>query len=166
MVSYRCLGSLLNTDTSGYTLLELQVIMAVLVLIVTTTFFPLAKWIDLIRLQQAAREITTTLRLLQNQAMVEERTFYFRFVLYENTRWGYLIKKTDDKGMLEKDHTFKLLPPGITIFSTPGITELMFYPTGAPSTGLTINVTSTYGRGIGITVLPATGRVKMEEYSK
>lgn len=162
MVSYRNVETPLTENNAGYALIELLVVVAVVALLVVTIISPAAKWIDFIRLRQGARELAATLRLLQNRALVEERTFHVRFVLRGGTRWGLLIKQTDDAGFFESDQVYKPLPAGITVTY---FSELMFHPTGAPSKGLTIRLANPHGREIEITVVPATGRVKVKEKS-
>ncbi len=129
MVSYRNVETPLTENNAGYALIELLVVVAVVALLVVTIISPAAKWIDFIRLRQGgARELAATLRLLQNRALVEERTFHVRFVLRGGTRWGgLLIKQTDGAGFFESDQVYKPLPAGITVTY---FSELMFHPTG------------------------------------
>lgn len=154
-------GAALTSQRAGYILLELLICVAIIVLIAAMVVSPLAKWLDAIRLQQGARELTATLRSLHNKSLVEERRFQIIFIGNDNVGWGYDIKRADDDGILRQEYR-QWLPPGIklTHFSFP---NLIFHPTGAPSAGITIKLANIAGHSIRITVLPATGRVKMFE---
>lgn len=163
MVSNHNLDITLSKNLGGYILIELLLVIAIVALIATATISPWTKWIDSIRLEQGARQLAATLRLLQNRAMTEEKTFYFRFVLHEGTRWGYLVRETDDSGSFTGEVIFRPLPRGVRLDYFSGKPkELLLYPTGAPSQGATIRLANTRGKTIKLTIVPATGRVQIQ----
>lgn len=163
MVRDRDLEIPLTNRTTGYVLIELMVVVAIIALVSTVIISHGTGWVDSIRLRRTAREMASLLRLLQNRAMAEERTFRLRFVLHENTRWGYLIQESNDSGMLEESGTYHPFPPGIKLAHFSAFPkELLLYPTGAPSQGATIRLANRRGQSINLTIVPATGRIKVK----
>lgn len=164
MVPNFYLETTINKKRAGYVLIELLMVAAIITLITGGIMSQGVKWIDSIRLRQSSRELTSTLRLLQNRAITEERTIYFRFVLRENKRWGYIVKQTDEYGYFEPGEIYRPLPPGVKLdYFSAGLPELMLHATGAPSTGTTIRLSNSWGRSVEITILPATGRIQVKK---
>ena len=151
-----------NGKPSGFTLIELVVVVAIIVVVASITISQGVEWINSIRLEQGARELVATLRLLQNRAIVEERSFYIRFVLVDN-QWGYLVRQTDDNGLFEPGQIYHQLPSGVKLeYFSASPRELYLYPTGAPSRGATIRLANVKGQTVTLTIVPATGRIQIK----
>jgi type II secretion system protein H len=162
MVSNRHLGMDVKSKSAGFTLIELLVVVVIIVLVTSVGLSQGAKHIDSIRLEQGARELAATLRLLQNRAIVEERSFLIRMV-GSNYKWGYLIRKIREDGFFDDEQTYKSLPPGIKVEYFSGTTkELYLHSTGAPSRGATIRLANMRGQAMTLTIVPATGRVQIK----
>jgi type II secretory pathway pseudopilin PulG len=105
----------------------------------------------------AIRELVTDIRFAQQMAMGEGRIYRITFSKYMNL---YRIGYTSHPVQVTVKQV--VLPEGLTLVGTSFRNDILsFNVTGAPSAAGTINLEDKRGKDIRITVLLATGRVRV-----
>lgn len=147
-------GGRKKTADSGYTLIEVVMVIAVLSLLSTIILPDFKKTLSKYKLEVAARELAQNIRLAQQKTITEGVTYKIVFDLHRMDNYQLLAGR---RGKLIK------LPSGVlldwTTYSDVDKT-LSFNPSGAPNRGGTIAITS--GKNtLYVIVSVATGRVRV-----
>lgn len=109
------------------------------------------------RVNSAIRELVTDIRYVQQMAMGEGRTYN---VIFNTNVQNYRVDYTSYPMVTIVKRVF--FPEGLTLLGTNFKNNtISFYITGAPSAAGTIELMDRKGNIIRITVLPATGRVRV-----
>lgn len=139
---------------SGYTLLELIVVLALFAIILSIGI----PSIGIIFNTQENNELRTFRRDIlaaRNSAVVEKAIYTINLDIDKNT---YKISKTTD---LTKVIKSVKLEHGIKINKNNLVKEVRFNTTGAPTNAGTIYLTNRKGQKIEITITPATGSINL-----
>lgn len=139
---------------SGYTLLELVAVLALLAIIFSISL-PSIKGILISKERSELMTFRKDIIYARNRAIIEN-TYYTLNV--NKTNNSYQIIKHSKKNETIRNVKFK---NGIKILNNNFESSLSFSPTGTPNKGGTILLTNTNGDIIEITITPATGKVNI-----
>lgn len=143
-----------NNNKYGYTLLELLVVVA-LIVIVLSIGIPSIQIIFNTKEKAELMEFKRDIIFARNSAVVENSIY----ILYlDDESNSYKIAKVDKKATIIKDVQ---LSNGIKIKGNNFNSSVNFLPTGAPSQGGTISMTNRKEQKIEITITPATGKINL-----
>ncbi|MDY6854100.1 MAG: GspH/FimT family pseudopilin [Thermodesulfobacteriota bacterium] len=148
----------------GFSLIELLVIVAILGIISTIAIPNITAWIPKYRLKSTTRDIFSTLQLARMRAIAVGVEYQVSFDL--NNETYYISKGNSSSGSVSwtQENEVSSAPNGIDIASlSGGLTNLHFHPTGSSSNGTTITINNTNGDEKKISILAATGRIKITQ---
>jgi prepilin-type N-terminal cleavage/methylation domain-containing protein len=141
----------------GYTLVELMVILLILSIVTSIAVYDIGGFMAYTYIRTALRQIVSDIRFAQQMAVNEGRTYYLTF---DKNRDLYTIKVTGHPMEVIIKRVY--LKDGVNLLGTNFIgDEFHFTSLGAPSRGGEINLRDVRGRNYRITILPATGRVRV-----
>ncbi len=144
-------------DSRGFTLTEVLVCLLIISIVSMTIVPGIDAALDKAAGDAAVRELVTDLRYAQQMALAEGRVYYVTFnkamQLYQISVAGHpaqvIIKQV-------------IFGDGLSLLGTTFTSNRVhFNSLGAPSAGGTIEMLDWRGREVRITILPATGRVRV-----
>jgi prepilin-type N-terminal cleavage/methylation domain-containing protein len=144
----------------GFSLIELVLVLAIMGLFGAAAAPAMSRSFAGFRLYDAARRVSSELRLAQQRAITESQNWR---VTIHNKDNGNCVKIFE--GTSTSPYRILTMEPGVLIISATfgGGTEVVFSPSSAPSAGGTIVIGNTRGDTKLITVSPTTGRVKIQD---
>ncbi|MFQ5901314.1 MAG: GspH/FimT family pseudopilin [Thermodesulfobacteriota bacterium] len=143
---------------SGFTLLELLLVLFIVGLSTALVVPSITGGITNLKIRASTKRLATTLRYARNLAISRKRPYYVRVLANEN-RLIVTSGRGEKKEGLEKELT---LSEEIVIMVDTG-DVLAFYPKGN-STGGTFDIQNTEGIPFyTVNIEPSTGRVKVED---
>ena len=149
-------------NRKGFTLTELMIITAIVGIMASITIPNIIGWMPRYRLKTITRDIYSTLQLARMRAVATGFEYQISFDLSNET---YSISKGDSSSgstSWTQEGGVSTVPYEIDIVSLSGsITSLHFNPTGSCSNATTITIRNSDGDEKKITVLTATGRIKI-----
>lgn len=142
------------SSKSGYTLLELVVVLALFAIVFSISI----PSIKVIFINIEKRELMTFRRDIINarNSAIVENTYYTLNINVKNN--SYQIIKHGSQNETIRNVKFE---NGIKILNNNFNSSLNFSPTGSPNKGGTIKLTNKKGEIIEITITPATGKVNI-----
>ena len=142
--------------------MELMLITAIVGIMSAITIPNIMGWMPKYRLKTTTRDVFSTLQLARMRAVASGVEYQVSFDLGNET---YLISKgnlSSGSTAWTQEGGVSTVPDGIDIVSLSGsITGLHFHPTGSSSNATTITISNCDGDEKKITVLTATGRIKI-----
>jgi prepilin-type N-terminal cleavage/methylation domain-containing protein len=149
-------------NRKGFTLTELMIITAIVGIMASITVPNIIGWMPKYRLKTATRDVYSTLQLARMRAVAREFEYQVSFDLSNET---YSISKGNSSSgstSWTQEGVVSTVPDEIDIVSlSGGLTNLHFHPTGSSSNATTITISNSKGDEKKITVLTATGRIKI-----
>jgi prepilin-type N-terminal cleavage/methylation domain-containing protein len=144
-------------NDKGYTLAELMVILLIISIATSIAAYNIGGFMAYASIRTALRQMVSDIRLAQQMAVGEGQLYYLAF---DRHRDLYMIKVTGHPMAKVIKRVF--LEGGVDILGTNfSGDEFYFNSLGAPSRGGEITLKDIRGRVYRITVLPATGRVRV-----
>lgn len=160
-----------STPNSGFTLLELVVVLAIVGMAFSLVLPAVSRSLRHWRLQGAIREVVTLLKFTRNQAVVKKEPFQVILDRSRNLYWldrGEAPVLSDPDQADEKGIRLYALPNGVrfgevTVDGSNRAGErvgILFFPRGS-STGGEVQILEERGRGYRIRVDPVTGQARI-----
>jgi prepilin-type N-terminal cleavage/methylation domain-containing protein len=142
---------------SGFTLIELLVVLLIISIAYAVAVPGVKAVLTGVEVNAAIRELVTDIRYAQQMAIGEGRVYRIIFNkhmnLYRVSYTSYPIQVTVKQ---------VVYPEGLTLLGTSFNNDMLsFNVMGAPSAAGTITLKDNRGKEIRVTVLPATGRVRV-----
>ena len=145
-----------NRGASGFTVMELVVVIAVAMLITGIAVPSFLSWLPTLRLSNGARQVATDLQLARMKAISQNAKFRLNFT----SGTSYEFQK-DNSGFGYESGPFSL-PEGITVTETTPFTTSEFQPRGTANTGVGIStITLSNGSDTKQVAIKLVGRVNV-----
>ena len=132
----RTLNSSIKEEDSGFTLLELILVLLLMGLIAGFTLPFVASTLDRLKLQSEVRKIASALQFTRSEAISQKTLFTFNIDIDENKYWLAMPKQDVVTQSKPIDETVRILDyqrESKTL--TEGSFVILFYPTGNSSGG-------------------------------
>jgi type II secretion system protein H len=130
------LNSNFEEDESGFTLLELVLVLLLMGLIAGFTLPFVASTLDRLKLQSEVRKISSALQFTRSEAISKKAIFTFNVDINENKYWLAMPKHNEVNQSKPIDKTVRILDyQGANETLKEGSFIILFYPSGNSSGG-------------------------------
>lgn len=148
----------MKNSSKGFTVTELMIALGILAVILVVGIPTLNNWMPKYRLKDAARQIASDMQLARYRAIA---TNVRHGIYFDGTGVAYKLYSDNDgdanfdSGEEEKTVTLE------KVTCTPASQTINFLPAGTATTA-TVTITNTKGQTASVTVLEATGRIRIQ----
>lgn len=138
---------------AGYTLIELLVVLMLMAILAAIAWPTLRVGLDRFALEEASWRLAREIRQVQQQAIVREEAIRIQF--------QYKLRRCVIASSPEIEDVFHL-PTGISMEGTTfRKNEVVFHPSGSPSSGGTVTLVNDRGEKRFVMVTVGAGRVRV-----
>ena len=161
------MNSSFEEDDSGFTLLELVLVLLLMGLIAGFTLPFVASTLDRLKLQSEVRKISSALQFVRSEAISKKAIFTFNVDIDENKYWLAMPKHNEVTQSKPIDKTVRILDyQGADETLKKGSFMILFYPRGNSSGGTLrfISINDKNEESIyAVKIDPITGKPKIEK---
>lgn len=150
----------LNKSETGFTLLELLLVLTIMTVVASVTYPNLNKVLDSLRLRHDALQLAQELRACRSEAILSQESRQVQFYYHSNS---YRLPEQNRVIYLSQGIRIE----GSTFATDPhlAVPYCRFRATGAPSKGGHVKLVNRQGKAKYVIVSVAMGRVRVSDYA-